>query len=844
MVVETRRTSYRSADAAARVADLSNAAMHSFLQDVRYALRSYARRPLVAAGAIASLAIGIAANTVVFSVVNGVLLKPVPGVTRPERLAEIARDVGGEPTDVTFPMYSHLREQTAVLDDLAAFVISGVSISRGGEPSVRGALAVTGNYFSLLGVRAERGRVFTADEARHTAAAPVAVVSHDVWQRELGATDSVVGSEIRVNGIPVRVVGVLPRDFAGHHTGLLVDVFLPLGLRAPGLPNPATFASGNGSSVELLGRLRDGVSPDAAARALGSAADAFGRQVGESSARHPYAVAVSRWGPLPSVVRPLVAAFLSVLFVLVALALTMACMNVSTILLAQASERQRELAVRRAVGASEGRLVRQLVTEVGLLFVVAGAIGTGVAVWATNLIGAVEPPVPMPGRLDADLGVDALVLLFSLLLPIVAALAFSLVPAFHSSRFSLVPALREAGATDTRPRARLRSILVGAQVAITCVLLSATLLFGRALASMRALDPGWNADGVVVAPIDFELNGTAAAEGLVKQEQLVERLANIPGAEVASLATKLPMGGRSSFGLVSVPGVEAPHGLPGFAAALNRVSAGYFRTMSIPLLRGRDVAATDDASAPMVAVINATMAQRLFQGADPVGRSFFVGQPGRRLEFRVVGVVGDAQRLSPGQAPENFYYVPAAQWYNAAVVLHVRARPGLESSVLASMRRTIRAVDPSLPLPMIRPLNQALETYLVPQRLAAWVSAAMGFFGLLLALVGIYGLTAFLVSRRSREMAIRMAMGATGGEVARLIVLRGGRAPLIGIGIGLTIATALTIGASKVVIGARAGDPVVIVAVPLLLALTAALAMLAPVRRLLGGSIAARLRES
>ncbi|MEX2178326.1 MAG: ADOP family duplicated permease [Gemmatimonadaceae bacterium] len=820
--------------------------MDSFLQDVRYAIRALGRRPLVAAGAIVSLAVGIAATTVVFSVVNGVLLKEVPGVTRPERLAEIARDVGGRPADVTYPMYRHLREQSAVLDDLAALVLESVSIAAGGadaEPSVRGALVVTDNYFSLLGVRAERGRLFAPDEARYPAIAPVAVISHDVWQRELGARDDVVGVEIRVNGTPVRVIGVLERGFAGHHTGLLTDVFLPLGLDAPGLPDAANFASGGASSVELLGRLREGMTPAPAARALGVAADAFGRQVGESSERHPYAVAVVAWGPLPHTVRTAVGAFLAVLFLLSGLGLAMAGMNVSTILLAQASERQRELAVRRAVGASQSRLVRQIVTEVGVLFVVAGAVGAIAAIWTAGLFNTFEPPVPIPGRLGADFSVDASVLVFSFALTLGAALVFSVLPAFQSSRFNIVPALREAGASDTRGRSRMRSWLVGAQVTVTSVLLSATLLFGRALANMRALEPGWNGDGVVVAPIDLELNGTSPAQGLLTQQRLLERLAAIPGVDVTALATKLPMGGRSSFGLVRVPGVEAPSGLPGFSAALNRVSPEYFSAMRIPLLHGRDIAPTDDERSRLVAVINETMARRLWPTIDPVGRTFFVDQPNRALEFHVVGVVADAQRRVPRQAPENFYYVPAQQWYNSAVVLHVRSSPGLETGVVAAVRLAVRDVDPSLPLPVVRPLNEALDIYLTPQRLAAWVSGAMGAFGLLLALVGIYGTTAFLVSRRAREMAIRMALGATDADVVRMIVWRGGRAPLVGLGVGILFGGALAIGASNVVAGARAIDPVVIGAVPLVLALTVALAMLTPLRRLLRAPLADRLRD-
>jgi len=816
--------------------------MDALLQDVRFALRTLARRPLVAGGALISLAIGIAANTAVFGIVNGVLLRPVPGVTRPERLVEISRAGGGAPSDVTYSIYRQLSDQKAVLDGLAPFSQEVVSISGGGEPSVRGALVVTDDYFSLLGVHAAQGRVFATDEARFPSVAPVAVISHDVWQREFAGAADILGREMRVNGVPLRVIGVLPRGFAGHHTGLLTDVFLPLGLSAPGLPAPASLA-GAGSSLQLLGRLRDGVSNTEAARALSAAAHAVGRVTGESTDELPYVVAVASWGPLPAEVRGPVAAFLSVLGALVGLALTMACINVSTILLAQASERQRELAVRRAMGASEGRLVRQLVTEVGVLFVGAGALGVAATVWATRLATGVGAPVPLPGRLGADIGVDLRVLAFASVLTLAAALAFSLLPAVQASRFALVPALREVGATDTRGRARLRGGLVGVQVAVTSVLLAATLVFGRALLHLRSLDPGWNGDGVVVAPIDLQLNGTPRAEGQIEQREMLDRLSALPEVEVASLAAKLPLGGRSSFGLASVPGAALPDGRPGLEAFLNRVSPGYLRTMRIPLLRGRDVARTDDDGADNVAVINATMAARLWPDADPLGRTFATDLRDLHTEFRVIGIAADAELRVPGQAPENFYYVSAAQWYNSNVILHVRARPGLEAAIAPAVQQTIQAVDPSLPLVTPQPITEALEIFLLPQRLAAWVSGAMAFFGLLLALVGVYGLTAFLVSRRSREMAIRIALGATNGQVLRLLLLRGGRAPLIGLGAGVLLSSVLTYGAGLVVPGARVGDPVVIAGVPLVLALTAALAMLAPVRRVLGKPPMSRLRE-
>jgi putative ABC transport system permease protein len=820
--------------------------MDTLSQDVRYALRGIARRPVVAAGVVLSLAIGIAATTAIFSVANGVLLRPVPGIARSERLVEIARDVGGSRADVSYGMYEALRAQRSVLDGLAAFVTQSVSLAPdtpGATPALRGALLVTPDYFAMLGVRPVRGRLFSDTETRLEDAAPVVLVSYELWQRVLAGRDDVAGAAVRINGASVHVVGVLPPGFAGHHTGLLADVFIPLGLTAPGLPDVASLR-GSRSSVELLGRLRAGVSAASATRILDPVADAAARQIGETTGKRRYALAVDKWSPLPAEIRSIVGVFLSVLFALAVLALCMACMNVSTLLLAQASERQRELAVRRALGASEGRLARQLVTEVGILFIIAGGLGATAAAWATSLVGRFEAPVPVPGRLGVDVSADGRVILFAIGVTLVAALVFTLAPAFEASRFRILDALREAGASDTRRRVRARSALVGAQVALTTVLLAAMVLFGRALAHMRAIDPGWRSDDVLVAAIDLEMNGTTRERGLVTQRRLLEAITAIPGVEVAALATKLPIGGRSSFGLVTAPGVEAPAGMPGFAASVNRVSGGYFSVMRIPLTRGRDIAATDDEHAPRVAVVNETMARRLWPNVDPIGRHFSIAPPSPRAQdFVVIGVARDAQRLSAGAASETFYYVPAAQIYNSAVVFHVRARPGLTSAVSASMRDAFRRVDPSLPPPDMRPLDDALETYLMPQRLAAWVSGSLGTFGLLLALVGIYGTTAFLVSRRAREMAIRMALGATDADVLRLLLRSGGRAPAAGLVIGALLAAALMVVASKAVAGARSFDPVVIATVPAILIVTATLATLAPARGLLRTSLAARLRD-
>lgn len=815
--------------------------MDALRQDIRFAIRSFVRRPAFAISAILSLAIGIAATSAVFGIINGLLFKPIPGVTRPERLVEIARDVNGELTDVTWQVFDRLRREKTTLDDLGAFALVSASIAAQGEPVARAGLAVTGNYFDLLGVTAAQGRLFAPDEAAWPNVASVAVITHDAWQREFAGSANVIGQAVRINGAPVQVIGVLPERFAGHHTGLLIDVFLPLGVRLPGLPNPDGFMQENSSSIELLGRLAPGVSPAAADQRLTSIADQFERErTGES--RYRYALAISTWGPLPGAVRGPVTAFLSLILVLVGMALAMACANVATVLLARAVDRQRELAVRRAIGASRGRIVTQLVTEVAVLFVGAGVLGVIASIWATSLLASIAPPIPIAGRIGFDPGFDGAVLAFSLLITFGSALLFNLVPALSATRFDVVKSLREGGSSDTRARARLRSWLVGAQVMVTCVLLFATVLFGRALQTMRELRPQWNVDGVFVTAIDLELNGTGRDAGLVWQDEVRRRAATLPGVEAASWATKLPIGGRASLGMLYPVGTEPGAG-PAANGSLNRVSPEYFRTMGIGIRQGRDFNEGDRAGAPNVAIINEVLARALFGTSDVIGRRFYSGQGEYRREYEVVGLAGESRLTTPGRPPEQALYVPLAQMYNPQAHLHVRARPGMESNVASAIRAAIRETSTSIPIPDPRPLADALNLYLLPQRLATWVAATMGAFGLLLAGVGIYGVAAFAASRRAREVAIRMALGATDRDVTRLLVRGGARAPLVGLVIGLLIGVGLSVGAATVIPGVRVADPAALSVVAIVLALLAAIALAMPVRGMLRSGPMRRLRE-
>ena len=521
----------------------------------------------------------------------------------------------------------------------------------------------------------------------------------------------------------------------------------------------------------------------------------------------------------------------------------MACANVATVLLARAVDRQRELAVRRAIGATRWRLVRQLVTEVSVLFVFAGIAGATFAMWATGLLGGIVPPIPVPGRLGADFGFDWRVAAFATVLTLGAAFVFNLLPALTATRFDVVTSLREAGGTDSRLRVRLRSMLVGVQVAVTCVLLFATTMFGRALGTMKELRPQWNVDNVLVSSIDLELSGTTSEAGRVFQETVRNRMEVLPGVESVAWASKLPIGGRSTLGPL-LPVGSVPGGSAGkIYGSFNRGSPGFLRTLQITVLKGRDFTDLDRAGAPGVAVLNESMARTLFGSGEALGRRFSTGQGEYGREFEVVGIAGESRIGAPGQKPENFFYVPLAQMYNAAVHLHVRTQPGLETQVAAAARAVLREESASLPVGPFRPMAEMLDVYLLPQRLASWVAAVMGAFGLILAGVGIYGVAAFTASRRSREVAIRLALGATERDITRLLVGRGARAPLVGMMLGLLLGVGLSFGAATVVPGIQAGDPAAVLTVAIGISIISALALTMPVRVMLRRSPMGRLRE-
>ncbi len=420
---------------------------------------------------------------------------------------------------------------------------------------------------------------------------------------------------------------------------------------------------------------------------------------------------------------------------------------------------------------------------------------------------------------------------------------FSLAPAIRAGRFPLLAALKVGSATPSVGKNRLRATLVGGQVAVTTLLLVAAGLFVRALSRSELAGVGWSMEGVWVGSFDLTLDGTNPAAGETFYQALVDRARRLPGVTAAATAAKLPLGGRSSFGTITVPGLEPPPGEAGYEAYLNRVSPGYFATLGIRLLEGRDFDRTDVEGSPLVAIVNRTMAARLWPGQDPVGRRFDIGSGPFAHSFEVVGVADDVRSQGFGRPVTNFYYVAARQWYNAEQTIHLKVAPGAESGVVAGLRGVVHELDPNLPVPAIRPLTESLAVFSMPQRIAALGAGAMGLFGLLLAVIGVAGITAFAATRRNREIGIRLALGATRWRIVGMMMRQIGLAPVVGTVIGLALGAGFTIGAGIAVPGVQAGDPVALGVAPMVVAVAAFVAIVVPVWRVLRRSPMGTLRE-
>jgi len=824
-------------------------------QDLRYAARNLRKEPGFTAAAVITLALGIGANTAIFSLVNATLFQRLP-VEHRERLVYAFRGAGGV---FAYPMYAHLRDGTQMFDGLAAWGGINASFSEGDSTELVNGVIVTGNFFDVLGVHAAKGRLLSVSDDVTPGAHPVAVISHDFWRSRFAGRADVVGREVRLNGHPFTIVGVTPAGFPGPQIGAVRNLYVPMMMQAimrpprarySGEQNPDLLRHPTNSWLFGVGRLKPGVGPEQARAALESSAAAYVTTLPQSLTPPKITLlAVDDGGPG----RQQMQSVAWLMGGVVGAVLLIACANIANLLLSRAASRRRELAVRLAIGASRARLVRQLLTESVVLSLIGGVGGVALA-WA--VIQAVEAAPPPPGALPLafDFAIDRRVLLFSVGLSFVTGILFGVAPALKASRPGLVSALKDASTPgdDRGARFEMKKVLVVAEVALSLLLLIAAGLFVRSLQSARAIDPGFEAAKLVSAPLSVNLLRYTRQQGREFYRQVVEQVEHVPGVESASVARVAVLGGTGRVLSIHVEGRGAAHEqvmseggriVTGDRTIVNANVVGprFFRTIGVPIVAGRDFGDQDVEGAPAVAIINETVANMHFAGENPIGRRVSVEGPDGPWR-EIVGMVRDSKygALAEGAAPVVF--LPLAQNHETGMTLYVRASVP-PASLVSSIRREIQRLEPNLPVPNIQTVTETIGTSLYAARMGAWLLAVFGGLALLLAAVGIYGVLSFSISRRTREMGIRLALGAGQYQVFLLVVRDGMVLVGIGIALGLTAGLAGTRSLASLLYGVSTFDVLTFMVTVAILAAVAFAACAIPARRAMRVHPIAALRQ-
>ena len=792
-----------------------NVMPQTLIHDLRYGMRMLVKTPAFTLVAVVSLALGIGLNTAIFSVVNVLLIRPVPVVTEQERVMWLR-------APISYPDYLDYAEQTKSFAGMAAATgTSEFSLSTNGEPEIIKGEYVTGNYFDVLGVGAFKGRTF--DKSEGQAPTPVVVLSEHLWRTRFDADSSIIGRQIPINGLSFTVVGVTPRNFIGTEAGLNRELWVPL-LMQPVLNPPEAgrasdpianrFKERDSHWLSVFARLNPDVSREQAATELGTVArhvaEAYRGKADAETLRSVQLLSMS--GGMDPRDQQEALPLAGIVIAVVALVLLIACANIASLLLARAAVRRRETAVRQALGASRSRLVRQWLTESVLLGVAGGALGLLLAWWANQLLISYLQTTPLA---TLELGLDYRVLAFTLIVSIATGIIFGLAPALQASRLDIVTALKSEGSWQQTGRSRLRAVFVTAQLTLSVVLLIGAGLFIRSLQSANRIDPGFRVDRALTVPINLGLLRYNETAGSNFYRDLLSRVQKQPGVERASLVRFQQLGFSFAQYQVIGEGSGAESADEGVDVGFNVVGPNYFKTMETPLLRGRDFAETDRKGSPGVVVINETLAGMLWPHDEALGKRLSVG--GREGPFlEVVGVARDGKYRSLGETARPYVYQPVLQSYDPKMTLVVRTT-GEPQALAPAVREQIRALDPKLPITDVKTFRDQLDLSLFPSRVAAWTLGGFGVLALLLAAIGIYGVVSYSVAQRTQEIGVRMALGARRKDVLRLVLGQGLFVIAFGLAVGLLLAFASTRLISGFLYGVGATDLLTFCGVPLLL---------------------------
>lgn len=796
----------------------------NMIQDIRYAVRMLLKRPVFTLVAILSLALGSGANTAIFSLINTVLLRPLP-IRQPAQLVALNNVSEGRtfPTH-SYPNYKDLRDHNDVFDSLIAYRLQPLSLSYDGANERLWGYLVSGNYFETLGVQPTLGRAITTDDDSQPGAHPVAVISHKYWQRSFGGAADVIGKEIIVNGRSYSIIGVAPQGFTGTEIVSAAELWFPIAMQAQLEAGRNWLDERGADNLFVQGRMKPGVSTAQAQAAVNALATQLAREYPDYNEGKQ--IALSAPGLFGNMMRGPLLGFVGLLMAVVGIVLLLACINLANLLLARTSERRREIAVRLALGASRFRLVRQLLTESLLLAFAGGALGLLPAIWLVNLAMAFKMPVNIP--VTIAIFVDYRVYLFTFLLALATGVLFGLLPAWQATKTDLIPALKDEVSQGGQRRSWWKSGLIVMQIALSLVLLVGGGLMLRALERAGSIRLGYDPQNAFELAFDLRLQGYDKGQRKEFQQRLLERVSALPGVQAAGLADLLPVDLHFSRTGVYPTGSVPERNARTPVTMFNRISPGYFQAMGTRLLQGRDFGFQDDAEAQRVAIVNETFVRRFFAGENPIGKQFRLSSP-EAPALQIVGVVEDGRYAGLNEDPKPF--VATAMWQSESgpVSLAVRAAGNLPA-VMATVRREVQQLDPHLPLTGDT-LTGKLALPLLPVRVVASLLGGFGLLALILAAIGIYGAMSFAVTQRTHEIGVRMALGARPAEVLGSVIRQGMRLVLIGVAIGTGAALVLAGLLKSLLFGVSASDPLTFAGVALLLTLVALLACYLPARR-------------
>lgn len=806
--------------------------MGTLWQDVRQGLRVLGKTPSFTIAVALTLGLGIGANAAVFSIINALLLRPLP-VADPTNLyvLSVSHQDNDRPHQVSWADYVDYRDRAGVFSDVAAYQIDFAGLSADNRADRIAVSYVTGNFFTMLGLAPRAGRLILPDEGQTFGADPVIVLGHAYWKKRFNGDPSAVGRHVQINGQPFTVVGVVPETFYGVYTLVEFDAYMPFGMIFPEPAYRETIARRDNHDLHVIGRLRAGVSfaqAQAGVELLSRQLEQQYPDTNKTVRARLIPEHLARPEPNAADSNPFVA---GVFMLLVGLVLLVACVNVVNLMMVRATVRQRELAVRAALGAGRKRLVRQLLTESLLLAAAGGLAGAAIGAWISRLLSRITLPADIPIRFD--LTFDWRVFAYVAVVALGTGVIVGLIPALRASRTDLNEVLREGGRSmaDGGGRQYVRSALVVAQVAVSLVLLVAAALFVRSVQRAQSVDLGFDPSHVINLSMDVSQQGYEEARGRAFYREVEARVRALPGVESMSYTYSVPFGYYNSSEYVEAEGQPVAKGQRRPSAGYNMVGPDYFRTMKVPIVRGRAFTLEDDERARPVAIVNELLAQRFWPGQDPIGKHFRMeGTDTRWLE--VVGVTKTGKYSSIFEDPSLYFFAPIAQQYRPLRVIHVRTA-GAPEALAPAIQKEIRTLNPDLPVYDVRSMEKMLDgpNGFFMLQMGALFGGALGVLGLVLALVGIYGVVSYAASQRTQEIGVRMALGAQRSDILRLVVGRGLVLIAAGVAVGLAGSFGVARLLSNLLFGISATDPVTFVGVPVVLGGMALLASYIPALR-------------